>query len=272
MPPSSLEPAPLVQPDSARRWLEWLAFSNALPAAIAAALCLSAGRALEASRAPRWALLAASGTLVVYGLDRLRDQSRDRATAPLRTRFVESNTHALVISTGLGALGLGGTLFTAPSAATALCIGVGLLGLFHRRLKGHADPKALYVTLGWVTICVGVPWLADGGRHVTWIALVYTLTLAANLTASNLDDPSLTRRSRPDRSHSRRLAIARTFAVVGGLASAFGPAAIAPLVWIPLAEAVALFRYRKGEYHQHLAIDGALLLGALASLIHLELT
>ena len=46
------------------------------------------------------------------------------------------------------------------------------------------------------------------------------------------------------------------------------PGALTPLVWIPTAELVALAFFRPTERYGHLAVDGALLAGALATLVH----
>ena len=59
----------------------------------------------DASAASRLhlAVLAASGSAVVYGLDRLRDRDRDRSTSPLRTAWVERNDRALAVGAAVAA-------------------------------------------------------------------------------------------------------------------------------------------------------------------------
>ncbi|MGY8737522.1 MAG: hypothetical protein ACKVIW_08395, partial [bacterium] len=66
-----------------------LAFSALFPAAIAFTFSLVSSRALDSDLTSReklhFAVLAAAGSFVVYGIDRLRDRQRDRQTSPLRT-------------------------------------------------------------------------------------------------------------------------------------------------------------------------------------------
>ena len=80
-----------------------LGFGNGVVAAAAAALAAAASRAMELPPDPWVLALAAAGTLMVYGLDRLRDVSRDREKSPLRTAWVERHRRALTAATALGA-------------------------------------------------------------------------------------------------------------------------------------------------------------------------
>ncbi|MBJ18830.1 MAG: hypothetical protein CL933_05325 [Deltaproteobacteria bacterium] len=264
--PTPSEPPPKGELGFRARALDGVAFSNLLPAAIAAGLSLTASHALAAANPQRWALLAASGTFVVYGLDRLRDTTRDRTTAPRRTEFTEKHARALSIAVALAALLLVATLFTAPMRVILLCVVCGTTGLLHRRLKGLAALKSIYVSAAWVAICAGIPAISGAVEpYLAWVATIFFAALTANLVASNLRDDEA--QLLPGRPHSA-LTLARALTAAGGLAAWVAPQQLAPLGWIPLAEAVALGFFRPSEHYGHLAVDGALLAGALASLLH----
>ncbi|MBW2542646.1 MAG: hypothetical protein JRF15_11195 [Deltaproteobacteria bacterium] len=256
-------------PAGFRRALAGLAFSNGLPAAIGASVCLASSRALEAEPAGRFALVAACGAFVVYGLDRLRDTERDRTTSPLRTEFVLRHRLPLSVSLALAALILVAALCLIPREAAVLCVAVGGIGLLHRRLKGWAALKALYVSAAWVAICAGLPGIVVGfDARVGWLAGVLALAFGANLIASNVgDDESRWLRERPESA----LRVARAMAVLGVGVALSSPPELRALAWIPLAETLALLRFRQSEHYGELAVDGALLVGALTALIHQSL-
>lgn len=262
---------PAVPPPSRRsRSIDGLAFSNALPAAIAAALAAASSRALGLAPDPQAIVIAASGTFVVYGLDRVRDVSRDRETSPLRTRFTEANASRLRFAIAGAGFVLLVALITAPPRVFALCALVGAVGVLHRRLKGHALAKSLYVSASWVAVCAGVPLMnatPPGGfdAGLAWLAGILFPTLLANLVASNLrDDETQLAQNRVELA----LPTTRLLAFVGIAASLAAPAPLTPLVWIPLAEALALAFFRPSEHYGHIGVDGALLVGATLSLIH----
>jgi len=253
------------------RAIDVVAFSNGLPASIAASLSLAASHALGASDPERWALLSACGTFAVYGLDRLRDTTRDRMTSPQRTRFVETNALAISLGVAITALVAGAILITAPLRVVLLCFAIGAIGLFHRRLKGFATLKALYVSVAWVAICAGIPAIAgSGGLRLTWVATIFFTAISANLVASNLGDDDTGERDRQPRS---RIGLGASLALTasGVLIAWVAPFELRPLGWIPLAEALALVFFQPGEYYGQLAVDGALLAGALACLLHFAL-
>jgi hypothetical protein len=264
-------------PDALRpvdRLLDAIAYSSVVPSAIAGSLVLAAASALAGGRREYdleqalGALLAVCGAIVVYGLDRLRDTDRDRRTSPRRTAFVERNARALATLVGVATIGVGITLALLPLRVAALALTVGLVGLLHRRLKIWAAIKTLYVSAAWVAIGVGIPWLIRGGEGVAWLVSIYFASLTANLIASNLrDDEAQLLQGRP----GSVLAVARLCAAMGLVLALAAPAAQQPLLWIPLCELAALVGYRASERYGHLAVDGALLVGAGLSLIHFSL-
>lgn len=249
-----------------------VAFSSLLAAAIGFALSMVSSLALAAPDRLHWALLTSTGTFVIYNLDRLRDTSRDASTAPDRTAFVERNRGPLTLAVAAASILFGGLLFAAPQRVILLCLGVGLVGLLHRRIKRASAFKALYVSLAWVAACVGFPWLARGGAllaaDAAWAGGVLAATLIANLAASNVrDGEAQFQPTRPE----RVLIFARGSALLGIGLACLAPPAIAPLGWIAAAELATLVRFQKNERYGLLVIDGALLLGSLASAAHFAL-
>ncbi len=265
------ESAAVDEPPCIQRVLEVFAFSSGLAAAIAAALTLVVASVLEAPESGLQALLAASGTFIVYNLDRLRDIEADRLTAPLRTAFVERNRNRLHLAVGLVGLVLGIGLVAAPRPVVVLLGVIGAVGLLHRRLKGFSRLKATYVSLAWVAACVGMPWLTssrDLGTG-TWVTAILFPTLVANLVASNLGDDVEPHAARDRGSALPALRIARGSSVVAIVLALVAPVELRALGWIPLAEGLALAAFRPDERYRHLVVDGAILLGALASGIRL---
>ncbi|MEE8164235.1 MAG: hypothetical protein V3T64_01580, partial [Myxococcota bacterium] len=166
-----------------------LAFSSLMAAAIAVALSSVASLALGAPRPLHWALLAGTGTFIIYNLDRLRDTARDHPRSPERTAFVEQHRRVLSLAVAIVAIAFGVMLLESPPSVIGLCAGIGLVGLLHRRIKGSAILKTIYVSFAWVSSCVGIPWLGAGRPSLgPWLAAIVMPILAANLVASNLRD------------------------------------------------------------------------------------
>lgn len=245
-----------------------LAFSNLLPAAIAFALAWISSHTLSAPTPTTWSALAASGAFVVYGVDRLRDVVPDRLTSPRRTQFIERNLRTFRAAIGLAAGILGTCMISAPLCVIGLCATVGTIGLLHRRLKRFAALKTLYVSIAWTAICVGIPWItARVGEEPTpacWLAAILFSAFVANLIASNLRDDEA---QSPWNARIRPLMLARAAAALGLALAILAPSELHSLAFIPLAELLALAFYRPTETYGHLAVDGALLLGALPALV-----
>jgi hypothetical protein len=107
---------------------------------------------------------------------------------------------------------------------------------------------------------MGLAWIDALVWSSVWLALAAAALLAASARALGVVPvPAL-------------LGARRTRAVAGailatGLGGALlGPAPVRPLAALPLAMALALAFYRPGERYGGLAVDGALLVGALAAL------
>jgi hypothetical protein len=244
-----------------------LAYSSGLAALVGGAMTWAAGRALASPEVP----LVACGAFLIYNVDRLRDLARDHPGSPGRTAFVLRHRPWLVGATGVVGLVLIALLATAPARSIALCLAVGAIGFMHRRLKQDVRVKIAYVAGAWTAACVGLPWLArrgEGGASVGlfgWSILFVGTALAANLIASNLRDA---KRSAAGWSPKTGILVARTAAIAAAALACVAPEGIAKLAWIPAAEAVALCFFRPSERFGHLAVDGALLLGALLAIAH----
>jgi hypothetical protein len=244
--------------------LDALAWSSLGLALTAAALAAAASRALGLAPAPAVLGLAFGGTIAIYVIDRLRDLPRDRLCAPARAAFVERHRRALVALTGAGgALAAGSAVALGPRAAL-LALGVGALGLAHRRLKHWSFVKPLYLTFAWTAVPVGLPAAhAPNARHVGFAAAVVSASVLANVALSNLRDGE---------GIAGRIGRGPTLAVAGAiLAGGFGvalvaPAPVRPLAALPVAMAGALLGFRPTERYGALVVDGALLAGALAAL------
>lgn len=235
----------------------WVALAAA---ALAAAVSLGFGSAPDA----RVVLLAFAGTFAVYGADRVRDRDRDAARAPVRSAFIERRRRplaALAVASALVATGL--ALALGP-AAVALSCAAGGIGLLHRRLKERVLFKAGYVTAVWVVVVVGLPAIAarPAASDVAWAGALLGPALLANAIAFNVrDEEALVRFLGP----RRALAIATGWASLGLGLAAFAPRALQPLAAVALATLVSLLGFRRGERYAHVAVDGALLVGALVA-------
>jgi 4-hydroxybenzoate polyprenyltransferase len=247
------------------RLLDAFAFGNAVVAGAAVALVAAASRAMELRADPLCLLLAASGTLAVYGVDRLRDLARDRVTAPLRTAFVLRHRHAMAWLTALAALVALAAGALAGPRVVWVAAGVAALGLAHRRIKHRLAAKPIYLVLAWTAVAVALPWArAPGARHAAWVILVMALSVWANVILSNLKDEEGAAAYFGAR-RARRVALAACAAAACiALAAPPGVVRLAPL---PVAVAAAVLGFRPSERYAAWAIDGALALGAALTLL-----
>jgi hypothetical protein len=246
------------------------AYSSGLAAAVGAALTLVASRIFAAPDEGRWIFLVAAGAFIIYNLDRLRDVERDRETSPRRTAFVLRYRKWLYAGLAIAGSSFAGVLWGTPPRMILLCLLIGLVGLFHRRIKERPALKAIYVSVAWAGACVGLPWLASHFHPLgSWAAGVFLASLAANLIASNLRDNEVSTILRGEGGPSRVLWAARGFLLLAIGCAVLGPDPMLALIWIPLTEGLALIRFRPSERYGHLAVDGGLLIGALAATLHL---
>jgi len=254
--------------------LDLLAFSNLLPAAIAAILTWNSSAIQAADRPLQWAGLASAGTFIVYGVDRLRDLSRDRLSSPRRTRFIEAHLRTLKLTLTAAALAFSCLLLNTPINALVLLGLIGIVGLLHRRLKQIATLKTLYVSIAWTAICVGIPALAAASKpefafeSTIWLGWILFSAFVANLIASSVRDGDA---ARIGRWAPRPLALARLAAYIGIALAILAPDELTSLLWIPTLEALALAFYRPTEHYGLIVVDGALLVGAALSILHRSL-
>jgi hypothetical protein len=246
------------------RWLDALAWSGlwlALAAAALVAAC-SRGMGVEARLLPT--AIAAGGTLAVYGTDRLRDLARDRATSPERAAYVERHWNLIGGLAAAGGIAAAASALAAGAEVTAIAAPVAALGVFHRRLKRWSAAKPAYLTFAWTAVAVGMPAVLDpAARHAAWAAAVVAPTILANVALSNLrDGEGLAARF----GRTRTLRTASALLVAAAAAALLGPPTLRPLVALPAAMGAAVWGFRPSERYGALAVDGALLLGALLAL------
>jgi hypothetical protein len=245
------------------RLFDALLFSSLWVAAAAAALAAAVGRALASGPL----LLAFGGTLAIYNLDRLRDLPRDRLTAPARSAFVDRHRGVLLaLGAGGAALGAAGALLSGPRALVPLALALPL-ALAHRRLKRLWMAKALYVTLGWLLVVVGVPGAAaprapELVRAALAAAAILGPAILANAIASNVRDAEA---AAAVFGGGRALFAARWIAASSIAAALLAPPALQPLGLVGVATLAALVGFRPGERYGLAVVDGALLAGGLGA-------
>lgn len=244
-------------------------FSGLWPAAVAVSLVAVCHRALGggplAGPLPWGAMgLAATGTLLVYNVDRLRDLARDQTSSPARSAFVQEHRGALLVLSVLAGLVSLPLAVSQPPLAWAFC-GLALgLGLLHRRLKDHANWAVLYVTAAWLAVVVGLPAAGQNPhdiepRILLWVTMTLGLLICANLLGSEL------RGLQPGPTTTPRLQVARVLAAAGSLLPSLDPST-GVLVPVGASMFLALVFFRFDERYGLGVLDGALLLGALLGL------
>jgi len=245
-------------------WLDGLLWSSIWLALTALCLTAAASRALGLTPEPAILGLACGGTLAVYVIDRVRDQPRDRTTAPERAAFVDRHRRRLLVLGGLGGAAAAGAGLALGPRTLGLAALVGALGLAHRRLKRFAAAKPVYLTFAWTAVPVGLPAAQDPGfEHLGWVAAITASAVFANVALSNLRD----REALAGRFGTQRTLRVAGASLLAGLAAALlGPAAVRPLAALPLAMSAAVLGFRPSERYGALVVDGALLVGSLAAL------
>lgn len=246
---------------------EALAYSNLWVALAAALLTAAAGAALGAPAPPALLVLAAGGTLFVYGVDRLRDLERDRATSPRRTAFVERHRNAIALgAAGGGLAGLAATLAAGPGVWLVAAV-VAPLGLLHRRLKRFAFFKPAYLSTAWVLTTVGLPAVTAAPpvpAQLGWAVALMGGAILANVIASNVRDREAgAARLGPERA----LRIARGIALLATALGVAAPDPVRALALVPFATLAALAGFRPEERYGLVVVDGALVVGAAAALV-----
>lgn len=246
-----------------RNLLDATLYSSVWLAATAAALCAAATLAMGGELEPELLALAASGTLVVYNVDRLRDLERDHATRPQRTLFISRWRHLLFALAAAAALisiyfvwtlGPGVAVLLAPAAA---------LGLAHRRLKRVPYAKGPYIAAAWLLVVVGLPWQRNApfaeASDIAWISASFFCAILANAMASSArDDEAAAARF----GRRRVLRWARGLAAVATLGMLLAPEPPRNVLPIPGLTWLALLKFRDDERYGLLILDGALLVGA----------
>jgi hypothetical protein len=244
-------------------WLDALVFSSVWVAAAAGMLALACSLAMGVPIAIPAVGLAFAGTLVVYNVDRLRDVDRDRATTPQRSAFIDRHGGGLaLLAIGAGLASLGFAMFAGPRVWLLLAPVLGL-GLLHRRIKHLTFGKSAYITAAWVAVVVLVPAVIDPAADaIGWAAAFCASAVFANAIACNIRDREVVAALIGER---RALLVARACAAGGCLLGLAAPPPVQHLATLPLAMLVVLIPFRASERYSLIAVDGALLVGALAA-------
>ena len=243
--------------------LDALVFSSVWVAAAAGALATACSFAMGVPASIPAIGLAFAGTLVVYNVDRLRDIEPDRATTPQRSAFVDRHGGGLaLLAIGAGLASLVFALFAGPRVWLLLAP-VLVLGLFHRRIKHLTFGKTAYITTAWVAVVVVVPAAIDpDATAIGWAAAFAASAIFANAIACDIRDREVAAALLGER---RALFVARACAAGGCLLGLVAPAPARSLVALPLATLLVLLPFRPSERYGLVAVDGALLAGALVA-------
>lgn len=250
-----------------RKVFEIAAFSGLWEATAACLLTAAAAKVFAAPASLSLLGLAFAGTLGVYGIDRLRDLPRDRTTLPRRSAFVETNRTAMIAMSAAAVAVAGGCAFELGWVVLVIAAIVGELGLLHRRLKGVAYLKGVYVTGAWLAVTVMLPALVAPAMPppsvLTGVLVTVGLALAANAIASSArDDEALA----VVVGRHRAIRVALVFAACGSIVGLLSPMPVRSLAPIALASAGALVFFRFDETYAFV-LDGALAVGALLTLL-----
>jgi hypothetical protein len=246
--------------------LEALVFSGLWVSVAAATLVAAVSLVLGSTPDLRGVSLAFAGTFSIYAIDRLRDHVRDADRAPMRSAFVRRHRGALVPGVALASLAAALCAVALGPGGITLALVAGAIGLLHRRLKERVLFKAGYITAVWLVVVVGLPALTAraGPGELGWICAVLGPALLANAIAFNVrDDEALVALL----GRRRALAIARAWASLALVVALVAPPALRPLAAIALATVVALVCFRGDEHYAHVAVDGALVAGAVAACV-----
>lgn len=241
---------------------------GAVVAAVAAGLPLAVARALGVDLRPSVLGLAVTGSLGVYLLDRLHDRHADRIVHARRAR--RFHRHRRAIGGAAAALVSVAVLLglRQPPAVIALLAAVVVLAAAHRALKDRAWVKPIYVAGSWLAVTVGIS-LLEAGRSTPAAARasvlgVVGLSLVANVLACDAGD----REAEARRGGPRSIWwLARISALVA-LALSLATDGAAHTLWpVPAAVLVSLLPYRPDPDWTASAVDAALAVGALTSLL-----
>jgi hypothetical protein len=245
--------------------LDALVFSSVWVASAAGALALACSLAMGIPAANPAVGLAFAGTLVVYNVDRLRDVERDRTTTPRRSEFIDHHGGGLALLAVGAGLASFAFAWSAGPRVWLLLAPVLLLGLFHRRIKHLTFGKSGYITAAWVAVVVVVPAaIGPDATAIGWAAAFTASAVLANSIACDIRDREVAAALLGER---RALLVARACAAGGCLLGFFAPASARSLVALPLATLLVLLPFRPSERYGLVAVDGALLAGALVAAV-----
>jgi len=296
----------MASPDLRARWLRWrilgaLTRSNVYSALAAVALTYACCQLLGIRNPSAVFLLSAfCYVFVVTTLNRLvSDEGQGQVPLP-RVAFYRRNARPLLAANvllaggSLASLSLAGHRHALELLVVAYALGVAYsvrivpsgwqrrLGM--ARLKDLPASKDIFISIGWLVVCVLVPWLGEGAPASPALAVACAFALVLTFVKANVvdtgdmqEDRLLGRETLPILLGARRTrhvmaGLAVTLAVVLAGAAALGW--VPPVAWLLLACPVGLLAHLLARPHfGHAAdvvctliADGALLLGGVLAL------
>jgi hypothetical protein len=221
--------------------VDWLIRSGIWVGACAVALLLAASRSMGGD--PSWSLIAVTGlgTVAVYGFDRW---AVDRSGPPF---WLLPLLPAVILGLRL------------PAAAVAILICVCGLALVHARLRDLPWTKPLYITVAWIGVVIGVPWVLRGSGPVPGALGPLALAIVANVLACDAVD----REAEAAQIDPRQIWwLARFLALTGVVVALMSPGAEV-IAAVPGMLVLALIPWPVSRRWAERGLDGALLAGAL---------
>jgi len=190
-----------------------------------------------------WPLIAVTGlgTMAVYGFGRW---SVSRAGPPF---WVLPAAPAAILGLRL------------PAGAIAILVCVCALALVHARLRQLPWAKPLYITVAWISVVIGLPWVIRGPGPVPGALAPLALAVVANVLACDAVD----REAEAAQIDPRKVWwLARILALIGVVVGLMSPGAQATAA-VPAILLLALIPWPASRQWAERGLDGALLAGAL---------
>lgn len=213
-------------------------------AAVAIGLLHAAARSMGLVPGPELTAVVGLGTMGVYRFDRWAGGGRG---APW---WILPTAAAAVLGLLL------------PADAVAILAGVCALALVHARLRELPWAKPTYIAMAWIGVVVGLPWvLAGEGPLPPGVLVPIALAIAANVLACDAID----REAEAVRLSPRQVWWVARFVALGGILLAWPHPGLA----IPAAVLVALVHGPASRRWAEVWLDGALLAGAVVTVIWL---
>ena len=221
--------------------MDWLIRSGIWVGGCAVALLIAASRSMGGD--PSWPLIGVTGlgTVAVYGFDRW---AVTRAGPPF---WILALLPAAILGLRL------------PTAAITILAGVCALALVHARLRHLPWAKPVYITVAWIGVVIGVPWVLRGSGPIPVALAPLALAVVANVLACDAVD----REAEAAQIDPHRVWwLARILALTGVVVALMSPGAEA-IAAVPAMLVLALIPWPVSRRWVERGLDGALMAGAL---------